>query len=114
MKSNEEKIFVIYTTRDECVNSNSLNKIYNELKKYGDVFIDILHNNSIEKQEYVIKKLHECSSIVIVDTPELEKSEWAKLELNIAKKEKKKIFGYYKLKFVNKKTELLFLKSSKH
>jgi hypothetical protein len=76
----------------------------------GDVFIDLLHNNSIDKQEYVIKKLHECSSIVIVDTPELEKSEWAKLEITIAKKEGKKILGYYKLEFFNNQPVLVFTK----
>ncbi len=111
MKQSNEKIFVIYTTRDEYVTKNVLNKICNELKIFGDVFIDLIHNNSENKQEYVIEKLYECTSIVIVDTPNLESSEWAKLEISIAQKERKRIFGYYKLKFRNNNPELVFTKN---
>ncbi|MDF3029204.1 MAG: hypothetical protein K0S23_3511 [Fluviicola sp.] len=89
-------IFVIYTTRDHFINEELLLRIYNDLKIHGNVFIDLLHNDSMNKQEYVIEKLYKSSSIVIIETPKLIESKWAQLEIKLAIELKKEILGYYR------------------
>ena len=93
---NNKDIFVIYTTRDNFINEEFLLRIYNDLKILGNVFIDLLHNDSVNKQEYVIEKLHKSSSIVIIETPKLIESKWAQLEIKLAVELKKEILGYYR------------------
>lgn len=109
-KELKKKIFVIYSTRDPYINKKSLSNIYNDLQNYGNVFIDLLHNTSVNKQEYVLKKLNESSHIVIIDSPRITESKWAQLEIKIAKEQNKQIFGYYEVKFVDNKVLLEFKK----
>lgn len=102
----DKNIFVIYTTRDNFINEEFLLKIYTDLKIHGDVFIDLLHNDSINKQEYVIEKLYQSSNIVIVETPKLIESKWAQLEIKLARELKKEILGYYRPSALNDIIEL--------
>lgn len=106
----KKNIFVIYTTRDFYVNKESLINIYEDLNKYGNVFIDLLHNNSVDKQEYVLEKLNESSHIVIIDSPKIHESKWAQLEIKIAKEQNKQILGYYDAKFIDNKIVFKFRK----
>jgi len=108
MISGQKKIFVVYSTRDLYVNEKSLLRIYKDLQKFGKVFIDIIHNKSVNKQKYVLKKLDESSHIVIVDSPKIKESEWAQLEIKIAKSQNKEILGYYKPVFIKDKIEFEF------
>ena len=81
-----------------------------DLQKYGNVFIDLIHNNSVNKQEYVLQKLNESTHIVIVDSPKIGESKWAQLEIKIAKEQDKQILGYYKVRFLENKVEFIFRK----
>lgn len=105
-KQLKKSIFVIYSIRDEYVNKKSLHKICNELKVYGNVFIDLIHNKSINKQEYVLQKLYDASCIVIVNSPKLIESKWAQLEIKIAKDQNKQILGYYEPVLIGTNYEL--------
>lgn len=104
----KRKLFVIYTTRDELINLELLKNIDNELKNFGEVFIDLIHNTSDEKQEFVIQKMIEATEIVLIKTPNLMKSEWVEIELNLARELNKPIFGVYSL---NKHGQLKFNKN---
>jgi len=104
----KKKIFVIYTTIDSYINKELLLKINEDLKQYGNVFIDLIHNNSENKQEYVLQMLYESSHIVIVETPKIRESKWAQMELKIAGEQKKTILGYYTLKVIGEKPKIEF------
>lgn len=106
----KKNIFVVYTTRDSYVDEEFLLNIYNDLQNYGNVFIDLIHNTSINKQEYVLEKLRTSSHIVIINTPKISESKWAQLELKIANEQKKQILGYYDVKLINNKVLFEFRK----
>ena len=51
------KIFVSYTTRDKDITSELLNTVFFKLRKIGKVYIDLIHNDSINKQQRVLNEL---------------------------------------------------------
>ncbi len=79
------KYFVCYTTRDKEINFELLQSFSNELKKIGDVFIDMLDNNSEDKQCRVLSELESSDVLVLIETSNVYKSEWVTIELNLAK-----------------------------
>jgi hypothetical protein len=48
------KIFVSYTTRDRNITIEFLLKLYNELSEFETVYIDLIHNDSENKQKGVL------------------------------------------------------------
>lgn len=85
------KYFVSYTSRDKEITSDVLNKYFHILKQYGEVFIDILHNDSLNKQERVFNELDKCDVFILIESDNIYKSEWVLLEIEQASKLKKKI-----------------------
>lgn len=79
------KHFVCYTTRDKEVNFELLQSFSNELKKMGDVFIDLIDNDSEDKQSRVLSELDSSDVLVLIETSNIYKSEWVTIELNRAK-----------------------------
>lgn len=79
------KHFVCYTTRDKEVNFELLQSFSNELKKIGDVFIDLIDNDSEDKQSRVLSELDSSDVLVLIETSNIYKSEWVTIELNRAK-----------------------------
>mgnify|MGYP006145167349 CR=1 FL=1 len=79
------KYFVCYTTRDKEVNLDLLQSFSNELKKIGDVFIDMIDNDSVDKQSRVLSELDSSDVLVLIETSNIYKSEWVTIELNRAK-----------------------------
>jgi hypothetical protein len=77
-------IFVSYTLRDGNLNISKLRQIESVLAKYGTPYIDILHNNSLTPQLYVISMLEKSSVLCAYLTPGFLKSEWVQFELNFA------------------------------
>ena len=62
------KHFVCYTTRDKEVNFDLLQSFSNELKKKGDVFIDMIDNDSDDKQNRVLSELDSSDVLVLIET----------------------------------------------
>ena len=79
------KHFVCYTTRDKEVNFDLLQSFSNELKKKGDVFIDMIDNDSDDKQNRVLSELDSSDVLVLIETSNIHNSEWVTLELNRAR-----------------------------
>lgn len=105
-------IFLIYSTHDKFVNKESLEKMCKELEFYGDVFVDLLHNNADDKQEYVLQKLFEASCIVIVNSPRIVESKWAQLEIKLANEQNKQILGYFEHTYFENSCEFKLITNS--
>ncbi|WP_241317734.1 TIR domain-containing protein [Chryseobacterium arthrosphaerae] len=80
------KIFISYTTIDKEINIDLLLEIEKKLQKFGDIYIDLLHNdNNLEPQKNVINKLTESQLLIVINSKNIKNSEWVKIELEIAK-----------------------------
>lgn len=78
------KIFVSYTLRDSFLSIDILQYFEKILSSFGNPYIDILHNNSSNPQDYVIKMLQESTVVCALITPKYFKSTWVQIELYIA------------------------------
>lgn len=79
-------IFISYTTRNNEVTKNALISISNKLKLFGNVFIDLLHNNSIDKQERIVTELKNSDLLILIKSASTLNSEWVRFELETVKK----------------------------
>lgn len=77
-------IFVSYTSRDSEITEELLRKISVKLSKYGWVFIDLLHNNSLTPQAKVFEALEKSDLLIVLDTKSVRDSKWVILELEKA------------------------------
>lgn len=74
-------IFVSYTTRDYYINRELLEGVCEALSEYGHHYIDLLHNDSIDKQRHVEKMLYKAKLLILLSSSSVEKSEWVRWEL---------------------------------
>jgi hypothetical protein len=79
------KYFVSYTTRDKEVTKELLAVFSKQLEKSGSVFIDIIDNDSFDKQARVIAELENSDLMILVETKSIYQSEWVALEIEKAK-----------------------------
>ena len=79
------KYFVSYTTRDKEVTKDLLSVFSKHLEKSGTVFIDIIDNDSFDKQARVIAELENSDLMVLIETKSIYQSEWVALEIEKAK-----------------------------
>jgi hypothetical protein len=79
------KCFVSYTTIDKEVTADLLQLLAMELRKVSDVFIDMLDNNSLDKQGRVISELEGSDILILIETESIYKSEWVSMEIKRAK-----------------------------
>jgi hypothetical protein len=84
------RIFVSYTTRDGYLNVERLKDIDEAIKQFGIVYIDILHNNSADRQRRVEYELALSSIVVFLITPAVHESFWFMKEKRIAEHHKKR------------------------
>lgn len=85
------KIFISYTMRDKELTKSFLEEVLVYYKKFGDVFLDIITNDSKDKQKRVFDELDLADKMVIIETSEVYKSEWVQLEIERAISKGKKI-----------------------
>jgi hypothetical protein len=78
------KYFVCYTTRDIEVTSELLLLYSFELKRNGEAFIDMLHNDSVDKQRRVLSELDSSDILILIETENVYNSKWVSIELNRA------------------------------
>lgn len=78
------KIFLSYTTRDSIITPEHLQEILPALSYFGGVFIDALHNDSIDKQQRVKKELDAADLVILLKSQSILKSKWVTWEINRA------------------------------
>ena len=78
------RIFVSYTLRDKFLSIEDLQYFENLFSNFGYPYIDILHNQSPDPQEYVIRILKQSKFFCALITPKYFESNWVQIELNIA------------------------------
>lgn len=79
------KYFVSYTTRDSSITKDVLITLSDKIRKRVDIYIDILDNDSEDKQERVIRELENSSKVILIETDNVYKSEWVTFEISKAK-----------------------------
>lgn len=79
------KYFVSYTTRDKEVTKELLAVFSKQLEKSGNVFVDIIDNDSFDKQTRVIEELENSDLMILIETKSIYHSEWVLLEIEKAK-----------------------------
>ena len=77
-------VFCSYTLRDGLVTIEKLRKLKELISKSADCYIDILDNDSIDKQKRVLEELSKAQLVLVLMSPDLKKSAWVKEEYRIA------------------------------
>ncbi|MBU2928223.1 TIR domain-containing protein [Winogradskyella psychrotolerans] len=85
------KFFISYTTKDKNITKDLLIQVYNELSEFENVYIDLIHNDSVNKQKRVFEELESADQIILIETESVYESNWVKVELERAKHLKKEI-----------------------
>lgn len=79
-------IFVSYTTRNNEVTITTLINFSNKINSFGNIFIDLIDNNSENKQGRIIEELKASDLLILVKSKSTYNSEWVNFELQTAKK----------------------------
>lgn len=87
MTEKNPKIFISYTVRDGKINKGFLSKLENKISPISNVYIDLIHNNSKDKQKRVMSELKSSDMIFLIKTEEINESKWVKKEILLANKE---------------------------
>ena len=77
-------VFCSYTLRDGLVTIEKLRKLKELISQSADCYIDILDNDSIDKQERVVEELSKAQLVLVLMSPDLKKSAWVQEEYRIA------------------------------
>jgi len=78
-------IFVSYTTINNDVNKWLLETLSKKLSKLGDIYIDLINNDSDDKQARVMYELNNCDVFILLETKNVYKSKWVNLEIETIK-----------------------------
>ncbi|WP_337228478.1 TIR domain-containing protein [Proteus faecis] len=79
-------IFVSYTTRDDNIDRELLERISEIISLYGHCYIDLLHNTEKNKQRHVEFMLSQSNCVILIASSSIFISKWVQWELNEAKK----------------------------
>lgn len=81
MNSTIKKVFISYTLRDENVTTEKLQALKMQMPLNCDSFVDIIDNDSEDRQARVDKELWECDTFMQVKSPTIGESDWALYEI---------------------------------
>ena len=81
-------VFCSYTLRDGLVTIEKLRKLKELISQSAACYVDILDNDSIDKQERVVEELSKAQLVLVLMSPDLKKSAWVKEEYRIANEKK--------------------------
>ena len=95
----ETKIFISYTLKDGILNMDFFKNLKSAVKELCSSYIDILDNDSKDKQARVEKELLKSDLLILIKTHKINKSDWVKKEIFIAQENNIPIieFDYYEL-----------------
>lgn len=74
---NREKIFISYTLRDNNLTIEKLQALKRQMSLDCDSFVDIIDNDSKDRQARVERELHGCNKLIQISSPRLLESPWA-------------------------------------
>lgn len=77
------KIFVSYTVRDKEITPDVLYQFSQNIRCLGNVFVDLLDNDSEDKQKRVISELKSSDLIVLIKSASIFSSKWVQFELEM-------------------------------
>jgi TIR domain len=77
-------IFVSYTSRNNEVSKQTLISLAEKLTSFADVFIDLIHNISFDRQARVKQELESADILILLKSQSTLSSEWVKFELERA------------------------------
>lgn len=103
-------IFVSYTTKDSEVTLHRLNEISIKLRQIGYVYIDIIHNNSQDKQKRVFEELDNSDVIILIISNNVYNSKWVIKEIERAYKQFTPIVPFTINEIINSKLKHYILK----
>lgn len=78
------KIFVVYTVRDVFVTPNFLKSVYDGLRVFSDCYVDLLHNDSVDKQARVETEILSSDIVIVLETKSVWSSGWVNREVELA------------------------------
>lgn len=78
------KIFVSYTTRDSVITIQNLQQLEVALSNIGQPYIDLIHNDSKDKQKRVEQELAKSQVVLLLKTSSILLSPWVQREINLA------------------------------
>lgn len=81
-------VFCSYTLRDGLVTIEKLRILKELISQSAACYVDILDNDSIEKQKRVVEELKKAHLLLVVMSPDLRKSAWVTEEYRIANEKK--------------------------
>ena len=81
-------VFCSYTLRDGLVTIEKLRKLKELISKSADCYIDILDNDSIDKQERVVEELSKAQLVLVLMSPDLKKIRMGKRGVSHCEREK--------------------------
>ncbi|MQM30539.1 MAG: hypothetical protein CRU78_08390 [Candidatus Accumulibacter phosphatis] len=79
-------MFVSYTTRDHYIDRELLEVVSEVLAEYGPYYIDLLHNDSLDKQRHVELMLSKAQLLLLILSKSINKSEWVQWEIREARR----------------------------
>lgn len=79
-------IFFSYTTRNSEVTIDSLVNFSKRISSFGKVFIDLIDNNSKDKQKRIVDELEKTELLILIKSQSTFNSEWVKFEIKSAEK----------------------------
>ena len=78
-------LFVSYTVRDFYVSEHLLERISDFVSSFSWPFVDLVHNDSVDKQKRVGEELEKADLLLLLKSESVSKSEWVEWELNRAR-----------------------------
>ena len=79
------KIFVSYTLKDGYLDTSILLQVKELYRNSDSCYIDILDNDSVDKQGRVEQELQSADVLLLIETPMVMESKWVRYELDVAK-----------------------------
>ena len=79
------RIFVSYTLKDGYLDTSVLSQVKELYRNSDSCYIDILDNDSVDKQGRVEQELQSADVLLLIETPMVMESKWVRHELNVAK-----------------------------
>ena len=78
------KVFVSYTVRDSIVTKELLNQVQRMLTTFSEPYIDLIHNDSVDKQARVKQELIKSDIVLLLESDATLVSPWVQWELESA------------------------------
>lgn len=79
------RLFVSYTLKDGYLDTSLLLKVKELYKNCDSCYIDIIDNDSVDKQRRVEQELISADTLLLIETPMVMQSKWVRYELDVAK-----------------------------